>query len=35
MDLQVQGLKLGVVADRPENFTAIQMDLYRLDNYTG
>lgn len=32
MDLQVQGLKLG---DTPEDLTAIQMNLNRLEKWTG
>lgn len=35
VDLQVQGLKLGVAADRPGDFTAIQMDLNRLEKWAG
>lgn len=33
MYLQVQGLKLGAVADRPEDFAVIQMDFGRLKPY--
>lgn len=35
MDLQVQGMKLGAVADKLKVFTAIQMDLDRLEQQAG
>lgn len=35
MDLEVEGLILGVVADRPEDFTTIQMDLNTLEKWAG
>lgn len=35
MDSQVQGMKLGAVADKLKVFTAIQMDLDRLEQQAG
>lgn len=35
MDSQVQGMKLGAVADKLKVFTAIQMDLGRLEHQAG